>query len=579
MKYLFEKGNLVKVKSWEQLKEEYGLIDVEEIKTQLREDETCYFSDEEIDNYNEEVINIPFGIKESLLKELSKKCYKVHGYDSELEEILLEDEQFSFLVSQELFELIPEEEIMDYMFWLKDNGAEIPFNSLGCLKDLIYLEDQHKYFLDNQITGGKADCLLYSSFYIGVIQSLLKQDNPSVGLSAISMAFKEKTGLYSIENFKDFQGFLISRVEGEIDKASFENDNVTITLEPLGEASTILAVVQNKENMRHTHILVKEDIQNNFNLYIELFEALNIVFEGQMDSVVEAVKRRDRDEAVKALSEIIDAKRSEYSSIKTEINIKKFAAKAGEQEKVLVERQIERARTEIRETEHCLRKYNKQLRELQERLFGIQYMGGDLKKVERALLGIAEDFLNFTYSADRLRFCLVQPLLFWDDKCYENLTNSNYFEEQAERNNASIDVTLFKNVVDKIFVTREYVVYFAQGVDFRMPPGEAMLVTVYTDDETRDEQNLYIPNPHLERFNCWGENGPLINKALAAGDYLTAFEQVRSAIAGLSLYDTAVMDAFVYYLTNTFFEKNCLMTNDGTMISVKEAIEREEKGE
>lgn len=229
MEHLFEKGNLVKVKSWEQLKEEYGLMDVEQIKAQLREDEDCYFSDEEIDNYNEEVINIPFGIKKSLLKELSKKCYKVQGYDPEVGEILLEGEQFSFLVQQELFELIPEEEIMDYVFWLKDSGAEIPVNSLGDLRDLIYLENN--YFLDNEITGGKVDGLLYGSFYIGVIQSLLQQDNPSVGLSAIPMALKEKTGLYSIENFKDFQGFLISRVEGEIDKTSFENENVTITLD------------------------------------------------------------------------------------------------------------------------------------------------------------------------------------------------------------------------------------------------------------------------------------------------------------------------------------------------------------
>ena len=87
----------------------------------------------------------------------------------------------------------------------------------------------------------------------------------------------------------------------------------------------------------------------------------------------------------------------------------------------------------------------------------------------------------------------------------------------------------------------------------------------YTND-------MYIPNPHFHEFNCWGANEANLIEAISNRDYMSIFNLVRSAVAGISLYDTAVVGAFFNYCENRFTNKKCLkVPGREEFISFKEA--------
>lgn len=83
-----------------------------------------------------------------------------------------------------------------------------------------------------------------------------------------------------------------------------------------------------------------------------------------------------------------------------------------------------------------------------------------------------------------------------------------------------------------------------------------------------------IPNPHHKYYNCWGDNTPIIHKAMLESDYLTAILTAFAAMSGLSLSDTAVLDKFI---NNEFYEFDntlCIKINETDEVITPEEYRR-----
>lgn len=80
-----------------------------------------------------------------------------------------------------------------------------------------------------------------------------------------------------------------------------------------------------------------------------------------------------------------------------------------------------------------------------------------------------------------------------------------------------------------------------------------------------------IPNPHHKYYNCWGDNGPNINRALENYDYVTALTTAFAAMSGINLSDTAVIDRFVREELSQYKTVPCLKNLEtGEIITIQE---------
>ena len=84
-----------------------------------------------------------------------------------------------------------------------------------------------------------------------------------------------------------------------------------------------------------------------------------------------------------------------------------------------------------------------------------------------------------------------------------------------------------------------------------------------------------VPNPHIYGYNCWGDNLPHIRRALEEGKNDIAFEQIKSALAGVDVTDGDVMTEFCRILNDEgFADIPCITDNETVkLMTVKEAKE------
>ena len=85
-----------------------------------------------------------------------------------------------------------------------------------------------------------------------------------------------------------------------------------------------------------------------------------------------------------------------------------------------------------------------------------------------------------------------------------------------------------------------------------------------------------IPNPHIERYDCWGNNEPEILDYLFHGMYDMAYLQIKSAISGLNISDSPVMNEFCNYLSSTNIPA-VVIEETGELMNSAEAEEYFEK--
>ena len=150
-----------------------------------------------------------------------------------------------------------------------------------------------------------------------------------------------------------------------------------------------------------------------------------------------------------------------------------------------------------------------------------------------------------------------QELLFINDDDW-NVVKEGFLSGQPYRR---------RGLVDAIF-SRKCTVMFETGffIDLRNCTVNKYTLVSFT---------CGVPNPHIYGYNCWGDNLPHIRRALEEGKNDIAFEQIKSALAGVDVTDGAVMTEFCRILNDEgFADIPCITDNEtGKLMTVKEAKE------
>lgn len=82
----------------------------------------------------------------------------------------------------------------------------------------------------------------------------------------------------------------------------------------------------------------------------------------------------------------------------------------------------------------------------------------------------------------------------------------------------------------------------------------------------------YMPNPHIDRYNCMGNYSRTINSLLMGRNYIGALEQCIASCKSLNFGDSTVMNAFMNSIWGTGANNRCIELPDGRVVNPGEAI-------
>lgn len=84
-----------------------------------------------------------------------------------------------------------------------------------------------------------------------------------------------------------------------------------------------------------------------------------------------------------------------------------------------------------------------------------------------------------------------------------------------------------------------------------------------------------MPNTHIDRYSCLGNNERAINECIKNNDYIGAIEQSISSCKGMNFADSAVMRVFMdrLYGVDGYTHNRCIELPDGKVVRPTEAIE------
>lgn len=566
----FKENDYVVVKKWDDLVEEFGMIDPESVREQMRNDEDCYWDEEKISAYNPEIINVPWGARRQMIDELvDMGLMRVKGYGEDGSVQLESDTYIDSIIPEEILLLVSEDEVRNYIFWLnkKDDDFQRPsyvFDRGDGLLDYMGITDTPINFI-----GEDRGDVLISYFYAA---STLRTVDFNAGVTEY-LSHKHEVGFYAFRGISSRRkSYLLvdtvedSTEEGKENLISDWKDKGWEEVEVSHEE--VFKIFSHPVQKGITIFLNgrQEDYKKNFEIYELIMQIISMVHGNTMEDVLDLVAKRDRTETMNAIRKIFSETDEQYKRIKKQIDIENFLKIAAEGQKTVLEKAVQSNQQRVDSYEANFREALNALKKSKERLFGYLHMRDDSQFEEtREMLNMMGDDLS-DFKCDRegkwFSFAIVQPLLYWDDEIYERLEDDDYFENKI--------TSEMKSVFDKIFKTREYTLYLKQGVRIELNNNRPIALQDVV------EEDKYMPNPHLYRYDCWGENKPNLTEAISNRDYMAIFSLVRSAIAGIALYDSAVMDTFCEYCDERFDDQKCIkVPGKDELISFDEACEME----
>lgn len=101
-------------------------------------------------------------------------------------------------------------------------------------------------------------------------------------------------------------------------------------------------------------------------------------------------------------------------------------------------------------------------------------------------------------------------------------------------------------------------------------------VNTCSDHDFGEDHSTYMPNPHIDRYNCLGDYQQAINSLLSENQYILALEQCVASAKSLNFADTAVMTVFMnilYHEHSEYRNNNAIELPDGRVVNPIEAIE------
>lgn len=164
---------------------------------------------------------------------------------------------------------------------------------------------------------------------------------------------------------------------------------------------------------------------------------------------------------------------------------------------------------------------------------------------------------NIDINEEVLKLSIVQPLLFFDDEDWGTVKN-NVLKRYCNTDTQYVISAIFDRKCEILLETGVWI-----SIDGQVSFGNY-----------NSYNNKYgIPNSHISRYNCWGDNKNPIRKALQDGKYDIVYAQIKSALAGINVIDTPVMENFCYAFDNDDYRNIVCIKDYETekMMSIQEA--------
>lgn len=219
--------------------------------------------------------------------------------------------------------------------------------------------------------------------------------------------------------------------------------------------------------------------------------------------------------------------------------------------------EIERKQNRISELESDLERAYINLKETKKALALYQFtnQGEVISDFIEVLNNNYNDIVAYKYDGSRIYMHYKQQLLFINDDDW-NVIKEGFLSERSRT---------IRGFVDAIF-SRKCTVMFETGFFID-------LHDCYAKNYPFVDFTCGVPNPHIHGFDCWGDNRPHICRALEEGKNDIAFEQIKSALAGVDVTDGAVMSEFCRFLNNENLANiPCITDNEtGKLMTVREA--------
>lgn len=173
-----------------------------------------------------------------------------------------------------------------------------------------------------------------------------------------------------------------------------------------------------------------------------------------------------------------------------------------------------------------------------------------------------------------MEFVVRAPLDYFDEDMARRYINNDgsYFYEYITRTGVFTRENI-KMLMSEIFLTQRLKVQFCTAYRFKLE-GSVESLADYGgyDQECRE----YMPNPHIDRYNCMGNYKRIINERLREHDYIGALEQCIASCKSLNIGDSPVMHEFVSrFCEQSGRGKNirCIVMPDGRIMTPREAID------
>ena len=114
-----------------------------------------------------------------------------------------------------------------------------------------------------------------------------------------------------------------------------------------------------------------------------------------------------------------------------------------------------------------------------------------------------------------------------------------------------------------LFIDQDHTLYLHSVIEMNFDTGIVQALKGWDSDYATKG----LPNYHHYIFNCWGNGGPKINRAMQEKDYIMAMELISSGVKNLNFYEAGnIEDLFKRgeNKSSNVFSYPCVDLNDGT---------------
>lgn len=237
---------------------------------------------------------------------------------------------------------------------------------------------------------------------------------------------------------------------------------------------------------------------------------------------------------------------------------------------------VERTIREIQDLNNSIARCFENKRELDIKILGLEQKiesGQGESEIMEYFLCNKKLFLE-EVTDKTLTFCAKDYLVYFDEDMAKRIINNStsyVYRPGGYDRSGYINPDDMKLLMTALFIDQTLRMKICATYKFELG-NRVYGVSHYTYPPDCDD---CMPNTHIDRYSCLGNNERAINECLKNNDYIGAIEQSISSCKGMNFADSAVMRVFMerLYGVDGYSHNRCIELPDGTVVRPKDAIE------